>query len=511
MNQRHHPRFLRRAAEWLAPPLIGLSLLGPTLAEAPHVRRTDPPDTPASQEATVEGNSANDLSVMLPFLITSPEGKRLAADLLASIKNGDLGRAESTLNAAIETGTLAIALADRLSDPNLLSSLQNLDLQGEGQPSAPSASASPTYSAPVTTGGTNLAQLQEALEHEQAYSSMITRTLTDLMEQYNALTTRLETDASDTSSKVSELHNALQQEQQRREALARELASLQADHLALQAAKSLDGAPKPPDVSNLESLLQHERERGDDAERRLASAREEMHNLLASKDSEFKGEKAASAARINELEEGLSQARERADGLAQKLADATEALHSLREANMQKPVPMISEFVPLEAGTFRLHSQENASAPAAPASPSAGAGLASRDDASAPVEIAQRPENALSLPASIAPAAAPAQTEPQPKPGPALPAVTPDDRLTTRADDLLQKGDVSGARLLLERSVKSGSARAAFLLAETFDPHVLAKLGVLGIRGDMDKAQQFYAQAQALGMSQASERLQALK
>ncbi|HEU6441465.1 MAG TPA: hypothetical protein VFF38_03840, partial [Microvirga sp.] len=85
MNQRHHPRFLRRAAEWLAPPLIGLSLLGPTLAEAPLVRRTDPTDTPASQEATVEGNSANDLSVMLPFLITSPEGKRLAADLLASI------------------------------------------------------------------------------------------------------------------------------------------------------------------------------------------------------------------------------------------------------------------------------------------------------------------------------------------------------------------------------------------------------------------------------------------
>jgi len=494
MDQRHHPGFLRPAAAWLVPPLIGLSLLGSALAEPPPVRRIDATDTPASQEAPIEVDSANDLSIMLPLLITSSEGKRLAADLLDSIKNGDLGKAESSLNAAIETGTLAIALVDRLSDPNLLSSLQSLDVQGERPPSGPSASVFPEHSSPVSMGGSNLAQLQEALDHEQAYSSMITRTLTDLTEQYNALTTRLETDSPDTLLKVSELQNALQQEQQQRDAVAGELARLQADYRALQAAKGLNGTPKSPDISNLESLLQHERARGGDAERRVASVRAEMRSLLASKDSEFNGEKAAAAARITELEGSLSQARARADGLAQKLADATGALDSLRKVSTHKPAPLFSEFVPLETGAFRLLSQENAPDP---------------------VEFAQRPEDAFPLSARNAPAAAPAQAEPPPAPqpeaGPPPPAIAPDDRLTARADELLQKGDVSGARLLLERSVKSGSARAAFLLAETFDPHVLAKLRVLGIRGDIDKARQFYAQAQALGLSQASERLQALE
>jgi TPR repeat protein len=86
-----------------------------------------------------------------------------------------------------------------------------------------------------------------------------------------------------------------------------------------------------------------------------------------------------------------------------------------------------------------------------------------------------------------------------------------EDRLVTRADALLRTGDVSGARLLLERSMDAGNARAAFLLAETFDPHVLSKLGALGIRSDPNKARELYARALALGMRQAGERMQALK
>jgi TPR repeat protein len=133
----------------------------------------------------------------------------------------------------------------------------------------------------------------------------------------------------------------------------------------------------------------------------------------------------------------------------------------------------------------------------------------------APVEIAQLPQEIRPLGTRSASAEIPAPQKslPASEAKPASPAqeIKPDDRLTARADELFRKGDVSGARLLLEHSLKSGNARAAFLLAETFDPHVLAKLGVMGIRGDAAKAREFYAQAQALGMTQASARIEALK
>jgi TPR repeat protein len=86
-----------------------------------------------------------------------------------------------------------------------------------------------------------------------------------------------------------------------------------------------------------------------------------------------------------------------------------------------------------------------------------------------------------------------------------------EDRLVRRADALIQGGDVSGARLLLERSMEAGNAQAAFRLAETFDPNVLARLGALGIRPDPAKARDLYARALALGIRQAGERMQALK
>jgi hypothetical protein len=89
--------------------------------------------------------------------------------------------------------------------------------------------------------------------------------------------------------------------------------------------------------------------------------------------------------------------------------------------------------------------------------------------------------------------------------------VKPEDKLVARANDLFRTGDVSGARLLLERSVEAGNARAAFLLAETFDPHVLSRMGTMGIRGDAVRARELYGRAQAMGVAQAGERLEALK
>jgi TPR repeat protein len=83
----------------------------------------------------------------------------------------------------------------------------------------------------------------------------------------------------------------------------------------------------------------------------------------------------------------------------------------------------------------------------------------------------------------------------------AMPAV--EQRLLQRAEALLENRDVSGARLVLERAVALGSARAAYRLAQTYDPRVLDAWGTLGMRGDPARARELYAQAAAGGIREA--------
>jgi hypothetical protein len=67
-------------------------------------------------------------------------------------------------------------------------------------------------------------------------------------------------------------------------------------------------------------------------------------------------------------------------------------------------------------------------------------------------------------------------------------AETGPDRLVGRAEELLRGGDVASARLILERAVAMGHRHAAHLLAQTYDAEFLARLKVIGLRGDPEKA-----------------------
>jgi hypothetical protein len=95
---------------------------------------------------------------------------------------------------------------------------------------------------------------------------------------------------------------------------------------------------------------------------------------------------------------------------------------------------------------------------------------------------------------------------PDPHPTSAVPQPN-QSRLLERADTLLQAGDISGARLVLERAVAEGSAVATFKLAETYDPRQLARWSTLGVQGDWDRAQALYERAQAAGIVQARLRI----
>jgi hypothetical protein len=84
-------------------------------------------------------------------------------------------------------------------------------------------------------------------------------------------------------------------------------------------------------------------------------------------------------------------------------------------------------------------------------------------------------------------------------------------RLMARANALLAQGDIASARIVLERAVDLGSAKAAFALAETYDPIVLDAWRTFGTLGDVARAKQLYAKAKAGGVQEAQGRLNALR
>ena len=76
-------------------------------------------------------------------------------------------------------------------------------------------------------------------------------------------------------------------------------------------------------------------------------------------------------------------------------------------------------------------------------------------------------------------------------------------RLIARASVLLGQGDIGSARIVLERASETGSAKASFMLAETYDPAVLTAWGTYGTRGEVTKARELYARAHAGGILEA--------
>jgi hypothetical protein len=516
----------------------------------------------------------DDISALLPLLMSSPERKQLAADLEAWIRQGNLESAERQLNGAIETGTLAIVLVDRLRDPNFLAALQALGIKGADHPaSAPDSPVQNKQDAvctlPEGSATTNASKLQEALEREQARGDAVAWELATLTDEFRTLQSNRETNTTSASSKNTNLQDALQkernrgdsathelasvreelstlqalrtqdataqadaaelkatlaQERERSSAASRELAVVKKDLQSLQSTRELDATSMAAKAAELQDALQRERGRGDTAARELASAREDLTAVQALR----KRDAVAGTSSLTEVKEALTQERVRGNAMTRELAGIIDELRAHRdlrqggaapfmfrlEAN-GAPSPMATKFdlqaagqPVLVAGTTPSFSDANQTAPNGIRAP-APVRVSSAGDTPVPI-IGQEPpppDTSGSDHAAVSPSPAPGSSKVEG----ASAQVTVDDRLVTRADALLRTGDVSGARLLLERSMETGNARAAFLLAETFDPHVLSKLGALGIRSDAVKARELYARALALGIRQADERMQALK
>ena len=120
-------------------------------------------------------------------------------------------------------------------------------------------------------------------------------------------------------------------------------------------------------------------------------------------------------------------------------------------------------------------------------------------------ELALERDHAAALanraPAVAAPVAAPARK------------LDPDEvaTLMDRAKRLIAAGDISPARLLLERAADAEESTAALMLARTYDPDVLGTQNSRNIISDPAMARVWYQRAAQLGSADAQRRLSQLQ
>lgn len=80
-----------------------------------------------------------------------------------------------------------------------------------------------------------------------------------------------------------------------------------------------------------------------------------------------------------------------------------------------------------------------------------------------------------------------------------------------KAQEFLAIGQVSAARLVLQRAAESGNAEAALILGDTYDPVRLFQLGARGLVGDTGRATFWYEKADELGSAAAKARIIGLR
>jgi predicted nucleic acid-binding Zn-ribbon protein len=290
----------------------------------------------------------------------------------------------------------------------------------------------------------------------------------------------------------TELKQSLRQEHDRAEALAKELSTARAkisayEAQARQASEDLNKAAKAEnDAVELRKSLQKERQRAEQLEWNLTSAKHDLDKLtaLAAKaNDEANRLKEIADNRAPESEQSLRQEHESAEKLI--TARAKLAVYEPQGRRITEEPKVPRDLAP---------KPNNDVQPVG-----ANAGLVT--EGNAPNAGTTGPIGAKQI------KVVEVRSEPQPQAGDAADAA----RLMARASVLLGQGDIGSARIVLERAAERGNAQAAFALAETYDPLILAKWGTRGTRGDATKAGELYAKAEAGGNQQAKQRLDALR
>lgn len=326
------------------------------------------------------------------------------------------------------------------------------------------------------------------------------------------------------------LERELKQEQDKTEALINELGTLRI--AASDAAKG--NAADTGQKQALTRELQNQRDRAESAVSQLNSVRAELGAAQAAS-SELAAHRTAEIEQKRALEREVEQQRSRADALTREAA----LLKNERDA-ARAEVSRVAEAA-AQAKANREKEQEGSGEAPRPAFGSVRDRLAAWN-ASAVVVAPSRdgpgrtPSHGVvqataspppELPASAATPSAPQLTTGAASSGADAKAsaaaersvaasaaprpLANEERLLARASALLQQADINAARRLLEYILGHGSAQAAFMLAETYDPHVLQSWDARGVAGDSAKARELYERARAGGIHDADGRVKGLK
>ncbi|MCP3407196.1 hypothetical protein [Bradyrhizobium sp. CCGB01] len=328
------------------------------------------------------------------------------------------------------------------------------------------------------------------------------------------------------------LERELKQEQDKTEALIGELGTIRiaASETARVNAADVDQR------SMLTQELEKQRDRAEGAARQLTSLQAELRAAQTA-NSELAAHRAADDRDKLALKREVEQQRDRADALAREAAslkdqrdlaraEMSEAVRTAEaaakaEANREKERPGSAAARPSTLPSVRDHlaAWSASTVVAAPSREPPGrapsqsslppaASLPLSPSASAPIAPSAQITQATALPASNPRAMA--AVDRQTTSGAQRPLAN-EERLLARASALLRQADINGARGLLEYILGHGSAQAAFMLAETYDPHVLQSWDARGVAGDPAKARELYERAQVGGIRDAEGRIKGLK
>ncbi|MGE7472443.1 hypothetical protein ACQKLX_23610 [Bosea sp. NPDC003192] len=277
---------------------------------------------------------------------------------------------------------------------------------------------------------------------------------------------------------------ALEEERAQRAALVTELATarreIEAQAAQLRRASEEAGQLRQAEAARTAQGLDLERQKAA-ALAQVAALRQEQAAGTVQYRQAIEQERAQRAALAGELSAAQREAEaqlaqlQTARGEAEKFKQASEStISDLRQALQQEHDRAVTA------------AEELASLRVAPVQPAA----VSRET--------PKPPQAIVAGATLPPTSGEARNSPEAM------------RLIARASALLGQGDIGSARVVLERAAEMGSARASFMLAETYDPRILSAWGTYGTRGEIARARELYARAQVGGIQEAKDRVDAL-
>ena len=235
-------------------------------------------------------------------------------------------------------------------------------------------------------------------------------------------------------------------------------------------------------------------------EERRSAAEQQLQSLQAQADR-TQADQAMVEQQLAAAKAQLAEQQAQADRAKKDAADA-----EARPAEPLEPADRAVAQPPPADGQPDASPSTASTAPAAPVETAHAGPPPVESTAPAPAATAPTVSRDGTAVAALPPATAP--TVPRRVQDPAASALT--ETMVRRGDALLQRGDVSAARLLYDRAAAAGSAHAATAMGKTYDATVLAGIGVVGLSPDPALAALWYRRGLSLGDEEARTRLQSL-